>query len=190
MKTPQDNCATPFCSKHNICTTENGSIKIRDSEITYASNAHWAAVLESIAELRNELSDESNAASVAGGGIQQHDPPCPRLFYGGDPQAIDLDSILECLPPRIVVDRSISRYFNSLDATAGKSNNCRHNTLQGLITFTGILHSGKFLREVMFFLIRLCWVIVKSVTLVWDSDIALISTTSFGGLPLLHNLRG
>lgn len=120
-ETPPENDTSHRFPKHDICTTENGSIKIRDSEVTYASNAHWAAVLDSIAELRNELGDESNAASVAGGGIQPPDPPCPRLFYGGDAPAMDLDSVLECLPPRIVVDRSVSRYFNSLDATAGKS---------------------------------------------------------------------
>lgn len=117
---PQEDSASRVISRQAVYNTENGSIKIRDSEVTYASNAHWAAVLDSIAELRNELSDDSNPASVAGGGIQPQDPPCPRLFYGGDAQSIDMESILDCLPPRIVVDRSVSRYFNSLDATGGK----------------------------------------------------------------------
>lgn len=129
----RESLASRLLSKQDVCTTENGSIKIRDSEVTYASNAHWAAVLDSIAELRNELNDDSNAASVVGGGVQSHDPPCPRLFYGGDAQGIDPDSILDCLPPRIVVDRSISRYFISLDATAGKSKSFWRDILQGLI---------------------------------------------------------
>ncbi|KAJ4389394.1 hypothetical protein N0V93_006862 [Gnomoniopsis smithogilvyi] len=115
--------------KKDAATSENGCIKIRESEVTYASNAHWAAVLDSIAELRNELNEDDNAASEADGSVQSHDTPRPRLFYGGDPQAFDLVSILECLPPRIVVDRSVARFFNTLDTTAG------------------IIHSGKFLRE-------------------------------------------
>lgn len=134
----QESSASHPRSKQDICTTENGSIKIRDAEVIYASNAHWAAVLDSVDELRNELSNDGNIVAMAGGGIQTQDPPCPRLFYGGGAQSIDMQSILECLPPRIVVDRSVSRYFNSLDATAGKSNSCFHGTLQGL---TGYRHT-------------------------------------------------
>lgn len=132
---PKESSASHLLSNKDICHTENGSIKIKDSEVIYASSAHWAAVLDSIAELRNELSDDSNAASVAVGGIQPHNPPCPRLFYGGDAQSIDMESILECLPTRIVVDRSVSHYFNSLDATAGKSDSCLLNGFQGLTSY-------------------------------------------------------
>ncbi|KAJ5291651.1 Fungal-specific transcription factor protein [Penicillium angulare] len=110
--------------------SDYGNIRMRNSESSYVSSAHWAAVLDSISELRDHFEQEDEHSALT-----MHDAhacagfPGPQLFYTGASSTISIDSILEAIPPRLVVDRLISRYFNDLDMASG------------------VPHSGKFLRE-------------------------------------------
>lgn len=47
--------------------------------------------------------------------------PRPQLLYGCASHE-SLSTILRALPPRLTVDRLVSRYFNDLNLAAGESN--------------------------------------------------------------------
>ncbi|KAI1368173.1 fungal-specific transcription factor domain protein [Xylaria arbuscula] len=91
--------------------SDNGSIRIQQTVISYVSSSHWAAVLDT--------SDPVLPLAKF---------PKPQLLYSGLKHETS-DMILKSLPPRPVVDRLVSRYFNILDIAPG------------------VVHSGQFLRE-------------------------------------------
>ncbi|KAF4633044.1 hypothetical protein G7Y89_g5083 [Cudoniella acicularis] len=110
--------------------SDYGSIRIqRTGGVSYVSSAHWAAVLDSIAELRTHFAQEDATHSRSSDPVQpQASFPKPQLLYYS-PMLETLASILESIPPRPVVDRLVSRYFNVLDIAPG------------------VVHSGQFLQE-------------------------------------------
>ncbi|KAK3935596.1 hypothetical protein QBC46DRAFT_462003 [Diplogelasinospora grovesii] len=113
--------------------SDYGSIRIRESDASYVSSAHWAAVLDSIAELRHLFEQEDEPQALTSDTVQlQHSFPSPRLLYSSCPMHVTAVSILESIPPRPVVDRLVSRYFNVLDMASG------------------VPHSGSFLREAQY----------------------------------------
>ncbi|MCJ1403546.1 hypothetical protein MMC11_006769 [Xylographa trunciseda] len=94
--------------------SDYGSIRIGESGVSYVSSAHWAAVLDSIAELRDHFEQEYESQALIPDTVQpQTNFPSPSLLYTGCPIDVTPASILESLPPRPVVDRLISRYFNT-----------------------------------------------------------------------------
>ena len=99
--------------------SDYGSIRIQRTGISYVSSAHWAAVLDSIADLRTHFAQEDATHSRSSDFIQsQANFPKPQLLYYSlalETQA----SILDSIPPRPVVDRLVSRYFNVLDIAPG-----------------------------------------------------------------------
>ncbi|RYP19262.1 hypothetical protein DL765_003463 [Monosporascus sp. GIB2] len=104
------------------------SLVVRESGVSYVSSAHWAAVLDSIAELRHYFAEEDEAYERIPDPIQsQASLARPHLFYSGSTH-ISTAEIFNAIPPRPVVDRLVSRYFNVVDLA------------------TGIVHSGKFFR--------------------------------------------
>ncbi|KAJ5915737.1 Fungal-specific transcription factor protein [Penicillium verhagenii] len=110
--------------------SDYGSVRIRHSGVSYISSSHWAAVLDDIAELRDHIEQDNELHEMVT--YYDHNSsslPSPQLFYSGGCTHISVDSILESIPPRPVVDRLISRYFNELDLSSG------------------VPHTGKFLRE-------------------------------------------
>jgi hypothetical protein len=83
----------------------------------YVGSAHWAAVLDGIAELKDHLDNEESRHS------EDLDSPYPtitgpQLLYGC-PKPADKDEILSSIPTRSVVDRLVSRYFNSFEMSPG-----------------------------------------------------------------------
>ncbi|KAH7115832.1 fungal-specific transcription factor domain protein [Dendryphion nanum] len=109
--------------------SDHGSIKILKTGISYVSSAHWAAVLDSIAELRDHVEQDEGHTGTNEYPIQmQAQVLRPQLLYGCSLQ-VTVASIIQSMPPRSVVDKLVSRYFNDLDMA------------------TGIVHRGKFLRE-------------------------------------------
>ncbi|KAM0416870.1 hypothetical protein ACHAPD_005807 [Fusarium lateritium] len=95
----------------------------------YVGSAHWAAVLDGIAELKDHLDNEESHHSDS----QGPDLPCPQvtgpqLLYGC-PKPADKDEIFSSIPARSVVDRLVSRYFNSFEMSPA------------------VLHSVQFLKE-------------------------------------------
>lgn len=107
--------------------SDYGTIRMRKSGPSYANNTHWLAILDSITELREHVALENPSSEPV---LQQNSPRTgfeldtrpfsrPRLLYGCRVQA-SLSSILQAVPPRPVVDRLVSRYFNDLDMATGK----------------------------------------------------------------------
>lgn len=107
--------------------SDYGTIRMRKSGPSYANSTHWLAILDSITELREHVALENPSPEPV---LQQNSPvtgfdldtrpfPRPRLLYGCRVQA-SLSSILQAVPPRPVVDRLVSRYFNDLDMATGK----------------------------------------------------------------------
>lgn len=99
------------------------------------SNTHWAVILDSITQLREHVELDNPSPNLV---PQQHTAlnvldldalnvldldarpfPRPRLYYGCRVQA-SFSSILQAMPPRPIVDRLVSRYFNDLDMATGK----------------------------------------------------------------------
>lgn len=86
----------------------------------YVGSSHWAAVLDSIAELKEHFEQEEEIRNMA----TDFNPPnsvhssWPQLLYGC--QRVTKAEILSSIPPRRAADRLVSRYF-TLDIASGKS---------------------------------------------------------------------
>ncbi|UKZ84123.1 uncharacterized protein TrAFT101_000046 [Trichoderma asperellum] len=109
--------------------SEPGSMRLHPHGIgaSYVGSVHWAAVLESISELRDHYEEEEEARMLATSDHVLLQCPGPRLLY--EPVQATKAHLLASIPARPVVDRMVARYFNA----------------QGVVP--GILHSGHFLRE-------------------------------------------
>lgn len=95
---------------------------------SYVGSVHWAAVLDSISELRDHYEEEEEARMLATSDHVLLQSPGPRLLY--EPIQATKAHLLASIPARPVVDRMVARYFNA----------------EGVVP--AILHSGHFLREV------------------------------------------
>lgn len=93
----------------------------------YVNSVHWAAVLDSISELKDQYEREEEARMLATSSHVPRDSPGPRLLY--EPVHATKDDVLASIPARSVVDRMVAQYFNGQGATPP------------------VLHSGQFLRE-------------------------------------------
>jgi hypothetical protein len=86
----------------------------------YVGSSHWAAVLDSIAELKEHFEREEELRNIA----TDLNPPSPdpsswpQLLYGC--QRVSKAEILASVPPRRAADRLVSRYF-TMDIASGKS---------------------------------------------------------------------
>ncbi|RKK07379.1 hypothetical protein BFJ65_g17583 [Fusarium oxysporum f. sp. cepae] len=109
--------------------SEPGSMRLHSHGVgaSYVGSVHWAAVLDSISELRDHYEEEEEARMLATNDHVLLHSPGPRLLY--EPIRTTKADLLASIPARPVVDRMVARYFNA----------------QGVIP--GILHSGHFLRE-------------------------------------------
>lgn len=102
-----------------VSPSDYGSIKLSTCGVSYVNSAHWAAVLDGIAELKGhfEKEDEQRLAACSSD-PPQPDLAGPQLLYGC-PKHATKEEILAAVPTRSVVDRLISRYFNALDMAPG-----------------------------------------------------------------------
>ncbi|KAI1754191.1 hypothetical protein F4782DRAFT_493573 [Xylaria castorea] len=83
--------------------SDSGSLRYNANESRYVGGAHWSAILDGIADLREDVDQQGHSPSSS------H----PLLLYGCKPTS--RDAILATLPSRPTVDRGISRYFNQSD---------------------------------------------------------------------------
>lgn len=106
--------------------SEYGSATVSTAGVRYVNSAHWAAVLEGIADLKDHLDhmdqderDDTRVINVSG---ELHHVEChmkgPHLLSGC--AFATKEGILASIPPRAVVDRLVSRYFNSFDMSPGE----------------------------------------------------------------------
>ncbi|KAL4970176.1 Zn(II)2Cys6 transcription factor [Aspergillus stella-maris] len=80
-----------------------GRIQVGGMSTSYVSGAHWAALQHSIAEIR-ECLDDDTAVNTDG----------PALLLGLCPPA-NKEDFLAIIPPKAMVDRLVSRFFNSME---------------------------------------------------------------------------
>ncbi|KAH0522939.1 hypothetical protein TsFJ059_006719 [Trichoderma semiorbis] len=111
--------------------SEPGSMRLHSQGVgvgaSYVGSVHWAAVLDSISELRDHYEEEEEARMLATSDHVLLQSPGPRLLY--EPIQATKAHLLASIPARPVVDRMVARYFNA----------------EGVVP--AILHSGHFLRE-------------------------------------------
>ncbi|RYO87177.1 hypothetical protein DL762_004381 [Monosporascus cannonballus] len=92
------------------------------SEFTVQATPDEAAVLDSIAELRHYFVEEDETYGRIPDPIQsQASLARPHLFYSSSTH-ISSAEILHAIPPRPVVDRLVSRYFNVVGLATGYTN--------------------------------------------------------------------
>ncbi|KAF2175888.1 fungal-specific transcription factor domain-containing protein [Zopfia rhizophila CBS 207.26] len=106
-----------------------GSMQLTSSGASYVNSAHWAAVLDGIAELKDHFEKEEEVPASS----RLSDPSFPdwtgpQLLYGCTKLATK-EEILASIPTRQVVDRLVSRYFSSFEMSPA------------------VLHSVQFLEE-------------------------------------------
>ncbi|KAL2140931.1 hypothetical protein VTI28DRAFT_3028 [Corynascus sepedonium] len=100
-------------------------MRIDHSEQSYVGGDHWAAILESIVDIKEHIEREERASCNQDdcGNVdsaQEHDPsvvsrPTRALLLYGCPLPTAQSEVLSALPPKSASDRYVSRYFNRLD---------------------------------------------------------------------------
>lgn len=121
-----------------------GSMKLSNSGTSYVGSGHWAAVLDGILELKDHFEkDESDGPPRAPDPLYPESTG-PQLLCGYHPYATK-EEILSSIPARPVVDKLVSRFFNSFEMFPGQ---CSSESVIFLLTISAIIHSGQFLKEV------------------------------------------
>ncbi|OCK74008.1 fungal-specific transcription factor [Lepidopterella palustris CBS 459.81] len=101
---------------------DRGIMHVSASQLHYVGGDHWAAILDSIADLKDHIDheeqlrlstrpDQVQGNIGAAGNVNIHASGHSLLLYGGYRQDSQAE-ILAALPPKGAVDRYISRYFN------------------------------------------------------------------------------
>ncbi|KAJ4037649.1 hypothetical protein NW760_010036 [Fusarium oxysporum] len=139
LTTPDEETLVPASKNTPISQSKDGTDSPRASEpgsmrlnsygvgTSYVGSVHWAAVLDSISELRDHYEEQEEARLLATNDHLFLHSPGPRLLY--EPVQTTKADLLASIPARPVVDRMVARYFNT----------------QGVVP--SILHSGRFLQE-------------------------------------------
>jgi hypothetical protein len=108
----------PRASREAASPADYGAMQSSGGGANYVGSAHWAAVLDSIAELKDHFDNEEPSHSEEQ--VEQDsgtEIAGPQLLYGC-PKTTTKDEILASLPNRQVVDRLVSRYFNSFEMSS------------------------------------------------------------------------
>lgn len=97
-----------------------GNLNLADDQAVYTGSSHWATILEDIQQLRDELADDgsdiaSEGSSPFASGLT-HQSQAPRISLLANVSCLPVDQILALVPPRKIVDRYISQYFNTFDS--------------------------------------------------------------------------
>ncbi|PYI13736.1 hypothetical protein BO99DRAFT_407273 [Aspergillus violaceofuscus CBS 115571] len=125
-----------------------GSMQITGSELRYVAGEHWAAILDSIADLKAHCDrEEQISLAETRTHLSEEEPPHFRhalLLYGCH-RPTSRAEIIAALPPKAAVDRYISRYFHYLDLVASAA-----------------VHGPSFLREYEAF-----WADSSRVSIIW-----------------------
>ncbi|KAI1769133.1 hypothetical protein GGR53DRAFT_474595 [Hypoxylon sp. FL1150] len=113
----------PSCG---MLTVTNNSL----NRINYVDGAHWSALLDSISELKDcfpEMAEPGSQFRPPPSVVPDYGPS-PQLLYGRFAQ-VGKGEILGAIPARPVVDRMISKFFNTMDLSQA------------------IIHRGEFIRQ-------------------------------------------
>jgi hypothetical protein len=101
---------------------ERGSMRLHSHGANYVSSVHWAAVLDSISELKDHYEKEEEgrmlrASTAATDHVPHYSSLGPRLLY--QPVHATKTDILRAVPARPMVDRLVARYFNAQGMAPG-----------------------------------------------------------------------
>ncbi|KAJ5992521.1 fungal-specific transcription factor domain protein [Penicillium sp. IBT 35674x] len=124
-------------------SSEYGSMRPHSHGAEYVGSAHWAAVLDSISELKDHYEEEEEARMPVSNDRMPYRSSGPLLLY--QPVKVTKVEILASMPARPVVDRLIARYFFLRDTAP-----------------LPVLHNKAFLAEYESF-----WQDPNSVSLLW-----------------------
>ena len=97
-----------------------GVMKVDNNKSMYYGEAHWAAILHDIKEVKNYFSEHKKQWEDQMLKVQEAKnrvdsaPPGPTFLFGGS-QPPSYPELLAQLPKRTVTDKLVSRYFNSYD---------------------------------------------------------------------------
>ncbi|KAK7747994.1 hypothetical protein SLS53_001246 [Cytospora paraplurivora] len=90
---------------------EHGSLRMHSHGANYVNSVHWAAVLNSISELKDQYEKEEEARMLTYGDCLSLHGPGPRLLY--EPVQANKADILASIPARPVVDRMVAQFLNA-----------------------------------------------------------------------------
>ncbi|KAI0150229.1 hypothetical protein GGR57DRAFT_473250 [Xylariaceae sp. FL1272] len=124
-------CSTPDrVPRAKDSPIEYGSMTSDDKGSTYVNNAHWAAVLDGISELKDHFkAEEYDRTAPTDADITSINFPRPQLLFPRTTSYPSKQDILASLPPLNVMDRLVSRFFNTFDMS------------------TAVIHGPQFLKE-------------------------------------------
>ncbi|RDW57488.1 oleate activated transcription factor 3 [Coleophoma cylindrospora] len=97
-----------------------GKLSLTDDHTVYHGSTHWGTILEEIQSLKDELSDDYSDTGMS----RESTPFDAGSMAGSSPTRISLlssspslpkEQILTMIPPRKVVDRHVSNFFNAFD---------------------------------------------------------------------------
>ncbi|RSL57623.1 hypothetical protein CEP54_008228 [Fusarium duplospermum] len=108
-----------------------GNLSTSPAASTYVSGAHWVAILDSIAELKEQVEFEKGITPAElddDKGAEDVERPALLFGYQGSSSK---EALIDSMPERPVVDRLVSQYFNDLD----------------MMSHVPCLHTATFLRQ-------------------------------------------
>ncbi|KAI1370171.1 fungal-specific transcription factor domain-containing protein [Hypoxylon crocopeplum] len=118
--TAPSNGEPPLATLGSHVIDDMGNLNLTDNHAVYTGSSHWVTILEDIRGLRDELGEDySNSAASP-----EPAPLDAGLMCGSQPTGISLlnsapclarEQILSMMPPRKVVDRHVSQFFNTFD---------------------------------------------------------------------------
>ncbi|KAJ5149506.1 transcriptional regulator family: Fungal Specific TF [Penicillium atrosanguineum] len=97
----------PTNSEDSPAQSDGGSVWFSSSDAQYVGGTHWAAILDRIADLKEQLG--------RGGDGNVENPVMLHTFLLYGCKSASKEDILAALPDRPAVDRYISQHFNRLD---------------------------------------------------------------------------
>ncbi|KAJ9134322.1 Transcription factor [Pleurostoma richardsiae] len=97
-----------------------GKLSLNDNQAVYTGSSHWVTILEDIRCLKDELSDEfsnnpTNLVSAPLDARLMDGSPATRTSLLNSAPRLPKEQILAMVPPRKVVDRHVSHFFNAFD---------------------------------------------------------------------------
>ncbi|KAH8686510.1 fungal-specific transcription factor domain-containing protein [Ilyonectria robusta] len=139
----------PLNPSDGRATDDMGKLSLTDDHAVYTGSSHWVTILEDIQCLKDELSEEysnpnTSLESTPFDTGSRNESPLTRISLLNSSPCLPREQILGMIPPRKVVDRLVSQFFNAFD----------------MAPF--ILHRGKFLAEYANF-----WDNRSSVPIMW-----------------------
>ncbi|RSL61449.1 hypothetical protein CEP54_006225 [Fusarium duplospermum] len=113
-----NDAGTQETSSDEHAETSIGKLSLEDGNAIYTGSSHWATILDDIRQLKDELSDDfSDSATSPESTLLTADMglPTTRMSLLTSVPCLPREQIPAMMPPRKVVDRHVSHFFNTFD---------------------------------------------------------------------------